>query len=271
MAKGKAKRVLLGIQGLVGQRKAPDYGFVYETSLVRDEKWYPGDSLVLPDGRELRYAKSVGILSAAEAAQFNSVGVIAYTTAVTIGAVGDTSFIVPGGSNHAAAFETDELRGGYFSAFGNNTDDADHTWRGIVGNDYSAINAAVTIYLDGPLDVVIDTNTSVEVFENPYNHIMKDSAAALSGGEAAKGKAGVPMVYVDAVAKYFWLQVTGPRFLNPQADVINNQTGVYFRNDGSIEARTAVGSLGTTVHTTQYAGHIISGNADGNGPMVNLK
>jgi hypothetical protein len=270
MSKGKWKSTLLGIQGIVGHRSAPDWSFIYETSLTRDPNWYPGDRVVLPDGREFRYAKSLGILSSVEAAQFDSVGVIPYTTAVTAGAVGDTHLHIPA-STHAAAFAVDELRGGYLSVFGNNTDDGDHIWRGIVGNTYSAINAAVIVYLDGPLDVAIDTNSSIEVFENPYNHIMKDGAASMSGGNVTHGKAGVPAVYVDAVGKYFWLQTKGPRFLNPAATAINNMLGVYFRHDGSIEGDIAVGSKDNNAQTSQYAGYRISGSYTGNGPMIMLQ
>ncbi len=270
MSKGNAKLVVLGETGQVISDNASNWAFIYETSLVKDTKWNPGDRVELPDGREYRYAKSLGVLSAAEAAQFDSVGVIAYIAAVITGAVGDTSIIVPA-TTHAAAFAKDELRGGYVSIFGNNTDDIDHMFRGIIGNDSSAINAAVTLYLDGPLDVVMDTNSAIEVFENPYNHLVKQIDGDGSGGDPDKGKGGVPAVYVSAAATYFWLQTKGPRFVQPASTVVNNMTGVYYRHDGSIEGDIAVGSKDNNAQTSQYAGYRISGDYSGNGPLIMLQ
>lgn len=265
MSKGKGKRVLLGIQGLIGHKTAPDYGFIYKTSLVMDPKWYPGDSLVLPDGSEYRYAKSYGVCSAAEACQFDHVGVIAYIAATAV-AIGATELTVPA-QTHLAAIEVDELRGGYVNIFANDTDNATQMFRRIIGNDYSAISAAVKIYLDGPTDIVMDTGSAIEVFENPW---MRISASGLGGlaadGDVDRGKAGVAAVYVGAADTYFWIQVTGPRFVNPQSNVIDNMLGVYFRHDGSIEAE--IPSKDANNNTTQYAGHIMMGNHTGNGPII---
>lgn len=267
--KGKEKRTLLGIQGLVGQRSSPDWSFIYKASLVRDPKWYPGDGVVLPDGSEYRYAKSYGQCSGCEACQFDHTGVIGYITATAV-AVGEDELTVPA-QTHAAAIEADELRGGYLSVFGNNTDDKDHMFRRIIGNDYSAINAAVKIYLDGPIDTAIDANSSIEVFENPWMRVSGDGAgAAPTGGDVKLGKAGVAAIYISAADMYFWVQVTGPRFINPQAGVILNMTGVYWRHDGSLDPEIATASKDTAINSSQYAGHVLMGNYAGNGPIIKL-
>ena len=161
MTKGQAKVNYLGKSGIVTPQTTPSWGFIYKTSTIRDPRYYPGDRVVLPDGSEYIYAKSGGICSAVEACQFDQAGIIAYTTA-TVVAVGESSLTVPAASH--AALTKDELRGGYLSVFGNATDDRDHMFRRIIGNDISALNAAVKIYLDGELDTAIDANISIEVF-----------------------------------------------------------------------------------------------------------
>ncbi len=267
MTKGNARVNYLGEAGLVQGTSTSPWAFIYRTSAVRDAKWYPGDSVVLPDGSIYTYAKSWGQCHACEACQFDHAGVIAYITATAV-AIGETELTVPA-QTHAAAIEKDELRGGYLSVFGNATDDRDHIFRRIVGNDPSAIDAAVKIYLDGPLDVAIDTNSSIEVFENPWMRVSADGDGnAATGGNVTKGKAGVAAVYVSEADLYFWVQRTGPRFVNPQSNVNDNMTGVYWRNDGSIEAEIATGGKSNTVNSSQYAGHTMMGNQSGNGPII---
>ena len=266
MAKGQAKVNYLGREGVVMPQTVPNWNFIYKTSTIIDPRYYPGDRIVLPDGSEYTYAKSWGQCHACEACQFDHVGIIAYTTATAV-AAGESSLIVPAAAH--AALAKDELRGGFLSVFGSATDDRDHMFRRIIGNDVSANAAAVKIYLDGELDVAIDANSSIEVFQNPWTRVSADGDGnAATGGNVTKGKAGVAAVYVSGTGLYFWVQNTGPRFVNPQAGVNDNMTGLYWRNDGSLDPEIATGSKSDTVNSSQYAGHIMMGNQAGNGPII---
>ena len=262
MSKGKAKVNYLHRAGLVGNEDAPDWGFIYTTSLVKDPGWNIGDRIVLPDGREFRYAKSTSALNTSEAAHFTASGAIGYVAAVIAAAISDTSVIVPAATHSALA--EDELRGGFVVIFGSVSDGADMMFRGITGNSVSVANAAVTLYLDGPLDVAIDTSSAYGVYENPWGSLEHTT------GSPANGKAGVPAVYVDATAKFFWCQTKGPIFCNPQATVIANEgLGVNWRGDGSLDSvAQALGATVPDVSTTQYAGFRIMGDAANNGPLI---
>ncbi len=267
--KGIARVNYLGDAGLVQGTSTSPWAYIYKSSTVRDPKWYPGDRTVLPDGSEYTYAKSYGICHAAEACQFDHVGVIAYIAATAV-AIGATELTVPA-QTHTAAIEKDELRGGYVNIFANDTDNATQMFRRIVGNDESAINAAVKVYLDGPTDIVIATDSGIEIFENPWMRISASgSGGSAANGNVDKGKAGVAAIYIGAADIFFWVQVTGPRFVNPQSNVVDNMTGVYWRADGSIEAEIATGSKDTSYNTSQYAGHILMGNYSDNGPIIKL-
>lgn len=245
------------------ETQVPNLAFLYETSTTQSTEWAVGDKVMLPDGRELRYAKSTSALNNSEASHFTGTGTIAYTTASTEAAIGDTDCVVPA-ATHAAAIAVDELRGGFLIVFGSVADGADMMFRGIVGNDYSAINAAITIYVDAPFDVAIDSSSAYEVYANPWNALEHTT------GSPANGKAGVPVAYVSATDTYHWTQTAGPMFCNPQATVISNEgLGVNWRADGSLDS-VAYAVTGTVpdVATTQYAGFRMLGDYDNNGPII---
>ena len=272
MAKGKWKSVLLGIQSLVGHRTAPDWSFIYEASLIKSPKWDIGDRVVLPDGREFRYAKSSAACISGQGCEFTATGAFGKYPIATVAKGGKQVTLADLGSStvltHAAIIAKDEFRGGYVIFHDVAAGNADAQFRGIVGNDVSAINAVVTIYLDGPLHKAILTNTFTEVFENPY-------AALRTGTSAALAKAGVPAVEVAATLTYFWVQKAGPVFVAPQTSDVGAHGGMgcYWRHDGSVEAiEIALGI--TTVpaaDSTQYAGHTLEGSQAGNGPLFMLK
>ncbi len=270
MAQGKWKSFLLGIQGLVGHAQAPDWGFIYEASLVRNPKFNIGDRVVLPDGREFRYAKASAACISGQGCEFTAVGK-ANIYPITTYAAGSTK--ITGANNgsttvltHAAAFAKDVFRGGYVVCHDVAGGNADDQFRGIVGNDYSAINAVLTLYLDGPLHKAAITNTFTEVFENPY-------AALRTGTTPNLAKAGVPAVEVSTALMYFWVQKIGPCFVAPQAAVIDNQIGCYWRADGSLQdAVTAFATSASDANISmQYAGFTMSGNYAGFGPMFYLQ
>ncbi len=268
MTVGKARTKLPNHSvGLVeGSAGGSSWGFIYQASLVKHPDYFVGDRVILPDGREFRYAKSSTVLNTSEACHFDQTGIIGYTAAVIAAAIGATSVIVPAAAH--AALAVDELRGGYVTIFGSVSDGADMMFRGIVGNSVSANGAAVTLYLDGPLDVAIDTSSAYEVWQNPYQSLGHTS------GSPALGKVGPPAVYVDAASKFFWVQIRGPIFQNPQATLIENEgLGGNWRGDGSLDAvATALGGLTIPdVSTTQYAGYRMVGDATNNGPLFMLQ
>ena len=163
MTKGKANTVYMGRASLVQLGDAPDWGFIYSTSLVRDPKWDIGDRVVLPDGREFRYAKSTEALITPMACNFTLDGLVGYTAAVTSAAVDDLSVVVPAATH--AALTVDELRGGFITIFKAGV----VQFRGIIGNAVSAENAAITVYLDGPLTATVTTSSAYEVWANPWS------------------------------------------------------------------------------------------------------
>ena len=254
----------------VYETQIPSMGFIYEVSTTINPDYHVGDRVVLPDGREYRYAKSSGVCGTSSAAEFVYTGIIAYVAATEAVAAGETKVTVPATCSHAAAIAIDELRGGYLVIHGSVTHGRDMMFRGIVGNDYSAIDAAITLYLDGPLDVAIDTSSAYEVFENPYASVV----GLGNNGHNQQAKAGVAAAYVSAANMYFWLKIKGPCFLNSQASVDGGHTGCYWRHDGIIQGAIAVGSASLAddqTDTTQYAGYRISGEKADNGPLFMLR
>lgn len=259
MTQGIAKGVPVGHTKGVAHNQGI-WDFIYRSSLVRDARWNIGDRVTLPDGRAFRYAKSAGVLPSGQASEFSATGAIPYTLFSEAAAIGDkeVSFAA---STHDA-FAVDELRGGFFVSWP--VADKDQ-FRGVIGNDVSAENAAIKIYLDGPLTIALTTAMYGEAYQNPY-------AAITETGNAALGKCGVPAVYVAATATYFWLQVAGPSWIAPQSSVIGNEgLGCFFRHDGSLQdAETALGATVPTNDTSQYAGYRMIGSYSGNGPLFFL-
>ena len=270
MAQGKWKSVLLGIQGLVGHRTAPDWGFLYIASLTKDANWNIGDRVVLPDGREFRYAKSSAACISGQGCEFTATGAIYGYPIATVAIGGKKVTLADSGSTtlltHGAAFAKDVFRGGYYLSHDHPAGNADVQVRGIVGNDASAINAVLTLYLDGPLHKAVATDEFTEIFENPY-------AALRTGTSSSLAQAGVPAVEVAAALTYFWVQISGPCFAAPQSTVIDNQTGCYWRNDGSLQdaATTYDVNTGTGAIGSQYAGHRLIGSYSGYGPLFMLR
>ena len=193
---------------------------------------------------------------------FDQTGAIPYTAVGASYAVG-VSKISLSASTHSAITK-DELRGGYVVIW---TGAKHDQFRGVIGNDASAENAAITLYLDGNLSTAITTSHYAEVYENPYASVKTASNAAL-------GKGGVPAIYIAATDTYFWVQTLGPRFVAPQSNMNDNGgVGAYFRHDGSLESvEVALGALTVPADdTSQYAGFRIIGSQSGNGPLFMLK
>jgi len=261
MARGIAKVKYERQSGNVSVVDQPNWEFIYTTSTVKDPDWNIGDRVVLPDGREFRYAKSAGVCASGQSVDFVHTGAIPYTLFSAAAAIGDTSVSFVASTHTALA--KDELKGGFFISW----PAADYDqFRGIIGNDASATDAAITIYLDGPLTVALTAAMAGEAYQNPYSSVQESSNLTL-------GKGGVPAVYVSAASMYFWLQTKGPVFIAPQSTMTASKeaVGANFRHDGSLEAvATALAVTVAINDTTQYAGYRMIGSYTGNGPLFML-
>lgn len=267
MAKGKAQVNYLGSEGLISSVEASDYSFIYDTSTVKDSRWNIGDRVVLPDGREYRYAKSCGACISGQGAEFTYAGYTSYTAFGVAAAVGDTSVTVPAATH--AALTKDELRGGYITIFDGTTNNTQ--FRGIIGNDAASANAAFVAYLDGPLtEAVVAATSACETFQNPYGALQ-------TGTMNYNPKAGIPAVKITAANVYFWVQIKGFVWGAPQGGKLGTTEGGYvggmWSDVGNI-SDVSTSLNGATVPAgrgTQYAGYAVLGDADNIGPLFCLQ
>lgn len=267
MSKGKAKTNYLHREGLVGHSDSPDWSFIYETSTVKDAKWNIGDRVVLGDGREFHYAKSAGACISGQGCEFTYAGYAGYLATAVSQDVGDKQVTVAA-ATHAILAE-DELRGGYIVIWDGTTHNVQ--FRGIIGNDAAAANAAYVVYLDGPLtEAVVAATSCTEVFQNPY-------AALQTGTMNYNPKAGIPAVKVTAANVYFWVQINGFSFAIPQGGKLGTHEGGYcggmWSEEGNI-SDVATSLNDATVPAgrgTQYAGYAVLGDADNIGPLFMLQ
>lgn len=261
--RGKISARSFNREGLVGHSTTPDWSFLYETSLTRDEDWWIGDKVTLPDGREFHYAKSTKAITTNLACNFTATGYVSATAFVVTAAVGAKSITIPA-ATHATLTEN-ELRGGYV-VIGMQAGTTTVQVRGIVGNAAAAANAAFVVYLDGPLTSAITASVYVEVYQNPYAAISQDNTVVLP-------RAGVAATNVAAASTYFWVQTKGATWVSPQSGVGADNGGIvaFWRHDGSLESTdTALGVTTAALDTCQPAGFCIEGSAAGNGPLLML-
>ena len=124
--------------------------------------------------------------------------------------------------------------------------------RGIVSNTAVDGGGEMTLVLDSPTPVAITENThDMEIMANPYSSVTH------SGGNDWAMVMGMPTV-AAIVGQGLWLQVSGPSWVAPQ-DAVGAAAGVLeaiFRNDGSLEVRTADGVSDDKLNG-QHAGVII--------------
>jgi len=264
MAIGPNRAEYLNVPGLAYRNglATGGYDFLYETSTTQDPKWFLGDRVVLPDGREFRYAKSSGAINTNLACNFTATGYTAYTAIAVAAAVGDRSLTVPAATH--AALTADELRGGYV-VLGNGGSTVQV--RQIVGNAAASSNAAFVIYIDAPLTSALTVaSTGVETYQNPF-------AALNQSVDRTYPKAGVAATVVSAASTYFWVQTKGFTWIAPQAGVGNaGLAGLFYRHDGSVDdVQTALAVTVEGYSTSQYAGVCIEGSASGNGPLIMLQ
>lgn len=267
MAKGKAKSTLLGIQGIVGHKEAPDWSFIYETSLTKDPDWNIGDRVVTPDGRVFRYSKSSGACWTGRGVTFeNSISSggagtydvgIDYSLLAANAAIGDKSVEMTNGAGHAIA--KDALRGGTIVIkLLTGSNDSALQQRGIIGNTVAAKSAVCTIYLDGPLTAAVTTASYAFCMASPYSSLKYDAASN------SKSYAGIPAIYVSAANMYFWVQTWGLIWIAPQDEVGKTiyRRDIVFKEDGSVRHR---GTDDANFLHGQRAGFVVDNNAGNNG------
>ncbi len=268
MSRGKARAKLLAHSvGLVeGSSGGPSWDFIYNQSTIKHPDFNIGDHVVLPDGREFVYAKSVGACVSGQGAEFTYAGYLAYTSFVVAVAAGDSEITIPAGTH--AALTTDELRGGYVNIF-NPSGSNSVQFRGIVGNASADADALFKVQLDGKLSEAITASSAVEVFQNPY-------AALQTGTMNYNPKAGIPAVEITAASVFFFVQKSGPAWIAPQGGKLGTTEGGYsgglWSDVGNISDYNT--SLGVTVAVergSQHAGFAILGDADNIGPLFMLQ
>lgn len=209
MSKGKAKWSLLGIQGIVGHKEAPDWSFIYVASTIRDPKWNIGDVVELPNGKGFVYCKS-------GAACYTGLGNILYNAIPATGidyannvavaaAIGDKKVVITNGATVAQT--EDGLRGGTILLKAlTGSDDSALQCRGIVGNTAAAKSAACTIYLDAPLTAAVTTSSYSYCMPSPYSDVRYNDNAEIA---AKCSHVGVAATYVSAANMYHWEQFKG--------------------------------------------------------------
>lgn len=274
MAQGKWKSVLLGIQGLIGHRKAPDWDFLYRTSLIKDTKWEMGDRVVVPDGRVFRYGKATNIVTNThQGLKFYGrvEDGIAYKLPAQAQAIGDKSIIVDAGDS--GDYVQDQLRGGYVIVHTHSAN-ADFS-RGIIGNTPSDADGNVTIYLDAALHIAITTAYGVETCPNPYAILQQRTAATgVDTADNYTSVAGMPLIKTTVANQYLWVQTWGPAWVNPQGDIgytaATNRRTLFFTNEGAIIIKS-VAAASTSLQ--QIAGFLITRETSGGTgpPLVNLQ
>jgi hypothetical protein len=217
-----------------------------------------------PDGRGFKYAKSAAACLSGQGCEFTSTGYTAYTAFGVAAVVGARTVTVPAATH--AILGADDLVGGYITIFNGTNNNVQ--FRCIVGNTAVAANLAFDVTLDEPLDVAVVASTSAcETYKNPYDGLQTGASVSLA-------KAGVPVVPVSAADLYFWVQDEGPVWVAPQALLTGKQRGACWRHDGSLDTASAgidAANAQAANVTSQYAGFVIAGSADGNGPLFMLK
>ncbi len=247
MAKKVAKVKYIGSAGQVVPQ-GEDIGywdFLYQKSTIINPDFYPGDRVVLPDGRVFRYGlehtSSAGPVTVIAGQGVKFVGEVAndgVASAVNRAqVVGDRELRFA-----SQTFTKDELRGGYAVIYS-----AGNTYQqaGIIGNTACA-STAMTVYLDRPLTTVVTSTQYCEICPNPYLYLGANTTAYSS-------VAGIPMSSPSA-AQYFWIQTWGPLWVNPGPEGKGGsqyERRLVFYPDGSMR-------LGETANLNyQLAGFII--------------
>lgn len=231
------------------------------------QRFVLGTRYITWDGREYVYSLSSAACISGQGAEFINAGFTAITAFGIAATVGDTSVTVAAATHDALA--EDELAGGYITIFDGSTNNTQ--FRGILGNEAADANLAFVIYLDEPLtEAVVASTSKSETFKSPYDGLR-------TGTNDFTSKAGIPAVKITAADVYFWCQKKGPCWGAPQGGKLGvldeaGYAGGLWGDVGNISDFNT--SLGVTVANgrgSQYAGYVLSGDADNIGPLFMLQ
>jgi len=248
--------------------QVPSLAFLYEVSSTRNPEYNIGDRVVDGDGRVFRYCYSGGACWTGRGAAFyNAIpatGIDYANNIASAAAIGDTQVEVTNGATVAQT--EDGLRGGWIlfkTASG--SDDSALQQRRIVGNDAMDTSATGTIYLDAPLTGALTTGSYSFCMPNPYGNII--NAQTIGNSAGAYSMAGIPVTYVSAASKYFWIQTWGLVWIAPQGDLgaADNKRQMVFRWDGSVGPHDYSDA---NEGYQQHAGFVVDNNLAGNGATL---
>ena len=276
--KGKLKTNYLHREGLVSLQTQPDYGFLYDASLIKDPKWNIGDRVDTGDGRLFRYGKCGNTLTdmkgACYAYQLLVTEKDAIAVAAAIGAKSvDITFADTDGVDNDGVIDEDELRGGFVSFYRGTT----RQQRGIIGNTARANGDTgnTTIYLDAALRTAVNEDDDVEIIGNQY--------ADLRGGAGGDqfgiwcSAMGMPNV-LATTGQYFWIQSRGAFRVSPTGAELGVNQGermFVFGSNGCVYSARAFADGGAPAnHSYQPAGPIMErtdGAAGSAAPFINLQ
>jgi hypothetical protein len=265
MAKGKAKVVYLGREGLVTHQTAPDWSFIYVASAVKDPNWNIGDVVELSNGKGFVYCKSGGVCYTGQGNMVNNAipatGIDYANNVAVAAAIGATSVSITNGATVAQT--EDGLRGGtILLKTASGSDNTALQCRGIIGNTAAAINVATTIYLDAPLTGALSTASYAYCMPSPYSDVR------LAVGNGVQAIIGPAATYVSASGKYFWCQFKG-RVMGVACQsgvgTANWQREVVWRHDGSLQPRGTTVTPAIDGGNGQVAGYVVDNNAALNG------
>lgn len=260
------------VEGNVIYTTGPGMGIeIYEADTTA--KYDIGTRLVTGDGRVLRYAKATNeIKSTNYGLKFwdqLSDG-IGYKAPLYTQVVGDRTVSV----NAGKSVTKDELKGGYIIIHTHHTYYYNQN-RLIIGNTKSDGSNYVTITVDGPWTIAIETAFGVETLRNPYGNVQLRTAPLGTGGDGYSSVAGMPMCETTAANQYLWLQTWGPIWVNPTGTSLlttddSDERQLVFDHEGSVCIFDD--ALNTTAHM-QNAGFIIDRIAAGSSgpPLVMLQ
>lgn len=213
---------------------------------------YPLGTIITLGLRKFAYAKAYGTLNPDLGAKVGSHQHMAYATVAASADAGVSSITADFGATDGAAHDgvlaEDELVGGFIVVFPHSS----NTFvREIIGNTAVASSGGeVTITLDSPTPcaVVVDV-THCEAMASPFLNVH-------SGTEDTTPVVGIP-TYPATTGKFCWLQVSGPGWAAPQAEVGtgSNDMQVVFRHDGSVDEHDYSDA---NVSKGQHAGFVLA-------------
>ena len=202
-----------------------------------------GEKCFSPDGRAFRYCKAGGTalvpgkLQQAPAEVTGDQNLAVAAAAIGATTVTTTSTVTVTANQYAGGWVMVAITAG-------------------VGYQYkikshpAATSAVVTLTLEDPLNVALDTNSRIDLVANPYGGVVVNPTTATSAPIGAA-------VYPIAIGEFGWLQVEGPCcILNDGGSTVGTNVSASNGTAGAVEAavtaQAACGYAMTGIATTDY-------------------